>query len=350
MPNDYLHSTTYDPQMEDQQDIVDMMSSDAADQDGSNNPEDLTDLGENDMQDLEEHQDEDDPEMEEISADDADKLSPDRFDFENDQPDQIDYQLMGYMMGDSEGKGGQKMQYGGSTLGTAQTVYGPGSGVDQNMVKKLNSVKFAGLNRTASRYNVEPPKQSDFMDVQNYNNIRAKAEQFLQNDPTGRSMGITAAQMGGGTHDVRYQAGGKVGPEYNNPANRWQAGGYNTGYQFGGKPIMQHPLHTRFNVPGSKMGMPIGLHQAGGTYDFLRHKRQVGGDSNVLHANDDMTKRVGLNDQNYSKAILNLKGQNTIRGLDNRQPVAVTDGNKYKVLRGPEDTDQFNGKVFEKRL
>jgi hypothetical protein len=76
-------------------------------------------------------------------------------------------------------------------------------------------------------------------------------------------------------------------------------------------------------------------------------KLQNGG---TLYANDYETQRIGLNNPNFDTAVLNLKGKNTIRGLDNYEPVAVTDGSKYQVLHGPQDTAKFNGKVYEKRL
>jgi hypothetical protein len=76
-------------------------------------------------------------------------------------------------------------------------------------------------------------------------------------------------------------------------------------------------------------------------------KYQFGG---ILYADDYETQRIGLNDPNFNTAVLNLKGTNTIRGLDNHQPVAVTDGSKYKVLNGPQDTAKFSGPVYEQKM
>jgi hypothetical protein len=73
-------------------------------------------------------------------------------------------------------------------------------------------------------------------------------------------------------------------------------------------------------------------------------------DESLLYADDYETQRIGLNNPNYNTAVFNMKGINTFRGLDNHQPVMVTDGSKYKVLYGPQDTAKFNGKVYEKRL
>lgn len=77
-------------------------------------------------------------------------------------------------------------------------------------------------------------------------------------------------------------------------------------------------------------------------------RRQSGGRATI--ATTPESQFVGLNVDGLDELILPLSGKNTIRGLDNYQPVAVTDGFKYKVLMGPEDTEQFNGTVYEKRL
>jgi hypothetical protein len=74
---------------------------------------------------------------------------------------------------------------------------------------------------------------------------------------------------------------------------------------------------------------------------------QYGG---TLYANDKQSQYVGLNHPGYNSAVLNLTGNNTIRGLDNNQPVAVTDGSRYKILIGNKDTAKFNGRVYEQRL
>jgi hypothetical protein len=71
---------------------------------------------------------------------------------------------------------------------------------------------------------------------------------------------------------------------------------------------------------------------------------------NTLYAETYNQQRIGLNDPNYNTAIFNTKGTNTFRGLDNYQPVMVTDGSKYKVLNGPQDTAKFSGKVYEHKL
>lgn len=74
---------------------------------------------------------------------------------------------------------------------------------------------------------------------------------------------------------------------------------------------------------------------------------QTGG---ALYANDYRTQRIGLNNPNYSTAMFPMKGTNVFRGLDSYQPVAVTDGSKYKILYGPHDMAKFNGNVYEHKL
>lgn len=77
-------------------------------------------------------------------------------------------------------------------------------------------------------------------------------------------------------------------------------------------------------------------------------KKQYGG--NTLYADTYEQQRIGLNDPNYNTAVFSTKGTNTFRGLDNYQPVAITDGKKYKVLHGPKDTAKFTGKVYEQKM
>jgi len=77
--------------------------------------------------------------------------------------------------------------------------------------------------------------------------------------------------------------------------------------------------------------------------------RQFGGDG-TLYAETYEQQRIGLNNPNYNTAVFNTKGTNTFRGLDNHQPVAITDGKKYQVLYGPKDTAKFSGKVYEQKM
>lgn len=77
-------------------------------------------------------------------------------------------------------------------------------------------------------------------------------------------------------------------------------------------------------------------------------KMQTGG--NTLYADTYEQQRIGLNNPNYNTAVFSTKGTNTFRGLDSYEPVAVTDGSKYKVLYGPQDTAKFSGKVYEQKL
>lgn len=60
---------------------------------------------------------------------------------------------------------------------------------------------------------------------------------------------------------------------------------------------------------------------------------------------------VGLNNLAFDNLFMPLQGINTIRGLDDGNPVEVTDeeGNR-KILYGPKHTFKAKGKVYEKRL
>lgn len=84
-------------------------------------------------------------------------------------------------------------------------------------------------------------------------------------------------------------------------------------------------------------------------YGGSTSKYQFGG-NNTLYADTYEQQRIGLNDPNYNTAVFNTKGTNTFRGLDNHQPVAITDGRKYQVLYGPKDTAKFTGKVYERKM
>jgi hypothetical protein len=70
----------------------------------------------------------------------------------------------------------------------------------------------------------------------------------------------------------------------------------------------------------------------------------------TLIADSEKVQRIGLNNPNFNTAFFPLKGTNTFRGLDNNQPVAVTDGSKYKILVGKNDTAKFKGNVYEQKL
>lgn len=285
MAYDFLSETTQEPQLAQQEQILNMLASQSAAAD----PNDLSNLEEiqdSDMNDLVSIDDEESPqEHEELSDEDADRMATDTHDFENEDLDPIDYQLMGYLMGDasqspSQQQSKQPMQTGGYS--GAGTIYSEASA--PWFKNKVNAIKFSSLNRPTSKYVAQVPPTN--MDSQTINN---QASKVIQNDPIAQRMGIRipTAKVGG-AYTVGYQNGGA----------------YNVGYQAGG----------------------------------------------TLFADDEATLRRGLNDASYKRAVLNLKGNNTVRGLDNHQPVAVSDGSKYRILRGPHDTDNFNGKVFEKRL
>lgn len=95
-----------------------------------------------------------------------------------------------------------------------------------------------------------------------------------------------------------------------------------------------------------KMGLKM-LPPDHGTAKHLHiESRQFGG----AIASTMQQKYTGLNNPSHSEMFFPMKGANTFRGLDNNQPVLVTDGSKYKVLKGKQDTATFNGNVYEKRL
>lgn len=258
-------------------------------------PNDLQELNENDINDLEEQDDNSD--LEEVTDSEADSLATDTHDFENEDIDPIDAQLMSYIMsGNQQQESAPSKQYGGNAgMGSASTVYGD---IAENkwLTNRTNNIKFAGFNQNRSKYAASLPTPSAIRDQSSFDTIKDNAIQSISNDPVAQKMGVNV--MG----------------------NAKMGGAYSTNYQTGG----------RYTFPGQE------------------RTKQFGGDT--LFANSEAVMRQGLNNDNYQKAVLNLKGNNTIRGLDNHQPVAVTDGRKYQVLHGPKDTAQFNGKVFEKRV
>jgi len=275
MAYEFLNETTQDPQFAQQEQILNMLASQSAASD-PNDLSNLEEIQEHDMNDLVGIDDEQSPEEhEEISDADADRMATDTHDFENEELDPIDYQLMGYLMGDGSQTASQpkpQMQTGGSYSGV-NTIYSEASA--PYLKNRVDNIKFASLSRPISKYKPILPTNPDKQQITN------RATQIIQNDPIAQQMGV--------------------------------------------------------RVPTARIGgnfLNIGSYQTGGT----------------LYAETEQTLRRGLNDGNYNRAVLNLKGNNTIRGLDNQQPVSVTDGSKYRILRGPHDTDNFNGKVFEKRL
>jgi len=289
MAFDFLDTTTLDPQIAQQQGMINMMSSQAATQNGD--PNDINDLQQLDDDDLNDLTEMDDTEHEELSDSDSEKMATDTHDFENEELTDTDYQLMGYIMGDTQQQpqsSKPQMQYGGGTLGNASTVYSQQSA--PWLKNQINNIKYAST-RPSQKYTPQLPYGPGGRSDTTYQDIQNTAINTISNDPIAQKMGInvTPTAKAGGVYNVGYKAGGA----------------YNTDYQTGGK---------------------------------------------TLYADDEATQRQGLNNDNYQRAVLNLKGTNTIRGLDSGNPVAVSDGSKYKILRGPQDTAQFTGKVYEKRI
>ena len=97
-------------------------------------------------------------------------------------------------------------------------------------------------------------------------------------------------------------------------------------------------------------------------YDSVAVKKKYGGllgqyqqggkiSTQGYTARTPQEQHEGLNNPNYQTMQFPMQGSNTFRGLDNGQPVRITDSKgKTKILRGNQHTDTFQGDVFEQRL
>lgn len=177
--------------------------------------------------------------------------------------------------------------------------------------RKSDKVKLNGLNPSISKYLTSLPEDlrsslvatsgNDDKHSKNslhYNNnaidlrFNQRAYEYIKNDPVAKKLGINLL----------------------NP---------------------NHGTAPHLHLETKKTGGVVGKYKFGG---------------NTLYATTSSSQRIGLNDSRYDSAVFSTEGVNTFRGLDNNQPVAVTDGSKYKVLYGKYDTAQFTGKVYEKKL
>lgn len=78
----------------------------------------------------------------------------------------------------------------------------------------------------------------------------------------------------------------------------------------------------------------------------VKQSFQVGG-----IAKTKQQQQVGLNNDIYNSMSFPGTGNRLFRGLDSGAPVYIKDqSGKQKVLRGPQDTDQFYGHVQEQRM
>lgn len=112
-------------------------------------------------------------------------------------------------------------------------------------------------------------------------------------------------------------------------------------------------INAGLDTPSKQLG---GFIKNKSTYSQSTPNAKFGGNmrfntgSRTLIADNPAALMKGLNNNDYNKAVLKLSGTNPIRGLDSGQPVAVTDGSKYKILRGPNDMANFTGNVYEQRI
>lgn len=301
MAYEFLNTTTYSNQLEEQEDLLRYLMDNENPDENTSQFEDVdTDL----IQIIEQ---ENDPAVDDqIEAEEVDIAEQDQeYDYSDDDTN-TDIELLDFLF--SEKKGSSE---GAGTMVSAKNFISSDSKIDLGWLKKKsNAVKFGSLDSKLGKYLTTLPEdiregliatsgndQTHAKNSKHYQDkaidlrFNQKAYDYIANDPVAKELGINMLDPNHGTakhiHLETKQYGGK------------------TKYNFGGK---------------------------------------------TLFADTPETLRRGLNNPAYDKAILNLSGINTIRGLDNNQPVAVTDGSKYKVLKGPNDTSKFNGVVYEQIL
>jgi hypothetical protein len=295
MSYDYLNETTYTNDLAQQQDMLGYISSQLANEENDGFIDFDSDLIE--IADNEEVQN-NEPEVEEPTSENNPEIELD------DDMDGTDMELLNFLFSekspDSEGAG---------SLRDAQTVISDYDDVSSNinwLRTKSNNVKFQGLNQNISKYlNTLPDNLRGSLLATSGND-----QQHVKNSKHYEDEAL----------DLRFDK---------------QA------YDFMTKdPVLQ------------RLGLKVLPPDHGTAPHIHLEKMKYGGSksNNTLYADSEEVQRIGLNNPNYNKAVLNLAGNNTIRGLDNNQPIAVTDGKKYKVLKGKYDTSTFNGKVYEEKL
>jgi hypothetical protein len=290
MAYDFLNTTTYDQQLKDQEDMMNFISQQTASQDQ------IPTITDSDLVEIMGSEDDAPDQMEEVSDSEGDKMATDTFDYENEQDDNTDMQLMSFLFAEDESNNNEGA---GSLLNAENTL---SENTDLDWLKtKTDAVKLQNLGAPLSRYlNTLPSSLRNQLVATSGND-----QEHVQNSDHYSNRAV----------DLRY----------NDEAYKYMLNDPNR-KQYGVK--MLNPNH--------------------GTAPHIHLDYQYGG--STLMANTPAQKHKGLNDMQYDSAVLNLTGKNTIRGLDNYQPVAVTDGSKYQILKGPNDTAKFNGKVYEQRL
>lgn len=224
-------------------------------------------------------------------VDDDNRVNPNQFDFTNDVINSDDSSVYGLLFGDDDEAPRQ-------STGSATQA----SGLDW-LKKKTDQVNLNGINPNISKYLSSLPDD-------------------IKNELVATSGDDGDEHVEGSQH---YQG--------NAVDLRWNPQAWNY--------IQKDP---NFGTSGLKT---INPDHGTAKHIHIQTKQYGGG---MLVANTPNELYTGLNDTNYNHAVLNLVGNNTIRGLDSGRPVAVTDGSKYRVLYGKHDTDTFKNKVYESRL
>lgn len=301
MAYEYLNETTFSRDLEQQDEMLNYLTSRAEEFQTDDNFLDF----DSDLVEILAANSDDTPEMEDQEEGDISQPSDDgTVDVDIENFDDTDMQLLGFLFNeqspDPSGAGSLRDAQGVVDLENIPT------GLDW-LKKKTSNVKFQNLNSNISKY--------------------------LNTLPENLRSGLVATSGNDQDHveDSKHFSDNAIDLRFNKQA-----------YDFISKdPVLQ------------RLGLKV-LNPNHGTAPHIHlesnkpQTKKYGG--NTLYAETEATQRIGLNNPNYNSAILDLVGQNKIRGLDNHQPVAVTDGNKYKVLYGPQDTATFKGKVYEKRL
>ena len=297
MAYDFLKETTYTSQLDDQARLADYLASQAAAQAGTDEETYNTDPDSYDESEYQPTVETDDQPEEVHSSDDT---------FNNSDDDQTasDIALLDFIF---SGSSSEQNPEGAGSLLNAGTVISNNTNLDW-LHRKTNNVNIDNLNPNISKYLNNLPKalQDKLVATSGNDDKHATNSRHYHNNAL----------------DLRYDQ-----DVYNHIKN---------------DPVAkQLGITTLDPNHGTAPHIHIQTKQYGGKYS-------VGG--NTLYAADEEVQRLGLNNPSYDQAYFPMKGVNTFRGLDNHQPVAVTDGTKYKVLHGPKDTAQFNGNVYESKI
>lgn len=351
MAYDYLNKTTYSDDVAQQNELLAGLMSGAQQQEAPDYS-DFVELGsglDNTESDL-------------VPIDEAEpqSVADTTHDFENEQPDETDYTLMNYLLSDDEQQSPAER-----SMTNADTVYAQdpsGNNIDLAWLRRKNdSVNLNNLNSGLSKYLMTLPDDlkdslvatsgddqehaansrhysGDAIDLR-FNN---DAYKYILNDPLAKQYGVEMLDPNHGTaKHIHLQTKAAGGGIHINPANRGKFTASAERHHMSVQEYASHVLHDPHASSTERK-------RANFARNASHWKHQAGG--STLNATTASQLTTGLNNPQYNNAILHLSGMNTIRGLDNHNPVAVTDGSRYKILRGPNDTAQFSGKVYEHRI